>query len=104
VASNPSTSRMAAFSRLFWMLVGPAILSLLGLSMAEAHRGWFAPRSVIYLGMLIAVVLARWFGPIDSNGQPTTPRQRQMELTFLIALGIGGWLIANALGFYWRRS
>lgn len=104
MASDPSTSLLATMSRLFWMLVGPAILSILGLFIAESHKGWFSPRSVVFLGLLIAVVLARWFDSLDSYGQPTTPRQRQLELAFLITLGVGGWLIANALGVYWLKS
>jgi hypothetical protein len=103
VAPNPSSSRMAATSRLFWMLVGPAILSILGILIAENHKGWFAPRSIVFLALLIGVVIARWFDPLDSHGQPTTPRQRQMELAFLIALSLGGWLIANMLSSYWLK-
>ena len=45
-----------------------------------------------------------WFDSLDSYGQPTTPRQRQKELAFLISLGVGGWLVANALGVYWLGS
>ena len=104
MASNPSTSLMAVMSRLFWMLVGPASLSILGLFIANNHTGWLAPRSVIFLGLLIGVVLARWFDPLDSYGQSTTPRQRQLELASLITLGLGGWLIANVLGVYWLDS
>lgn len=103
MASNQSTSLLATVSRLFWMLVGPGILSILGLFIAETHKGWFAPRSIVFLALLIGVVMARWFDPLDSNGQPTTPRQRQMEVAFLVTLGVGGWLMANILGAYWLK-
>jgi hypothetical protein len=95
---------MAALSRLFWMLIGPAILSILGLSLVEIHKGWLSPRSVVYVVLLIAVVLCRWFDPLDSYGQPTTSHQRQLELAFLIILGLGGWLMANALAAYWLET
>jgi hypothetical protein len=84
------------------MFIGPAILSILGISLVEVSKGWLSPRSVVYLVLLIAVVLARWFDPLDSYGQPTTPHQRQLELAFLVILALGGWLLANALGAYWK--
>jgi hypothetical protein len=82
VESTRSSSRKAALSRLFWMFIGPAILSILGISLVEVPKGWLSPRRVVYLVLLIAVVLTRWFDPLDSYGQPTTPHHANWNWRF----------------------
>lgn len=85
------------------MLVGPAMMSLLAVFLVEKHRGWWSPLSILFLTLLGGVLLSRWVDPIDSQGQPSTPRQRQLELAFLVVLGAVGWVVANALGASWKK-
>jgi hypothetical protein len=98
--SYTSPSRAAAVVRLFWMLIGPVVLSVLSLFIVEKHRGWNSPESILFV-VLLAVVVARYVDPVDSRGHRHSRGQRFFELAFLSVLGVGGWFVANALGASW---
>jgi hypothetical protein len=101
MASNQSTSTFEVMARVFWMLVGPGTLSILAISIAENHRGWFAARSIAFLVVLVAVITARWMDPLNSYGEPATPGQRRSYMLFTAFIGLLAWVITNVLGILW---
>ncbi len=102
MASNQSTSCIAATARVFWIMVGPGILSILAIRIAESHTGWFSPLSIAFLVVLIGVTTARWLDPLNSYGEPATPGQRRRYLLFAGGIGLVGWVLTNLLGIYWQ--
>jgi hypothetical protein len=89
---------------MFWILVGPSILSLIGLLTALRHQGWLTPSTIVYFAVLAGVVVARWTDPANATGQPSTTRERNSDVALFIPLGVGWWLAANFLGDHWRTS
>jgi hypothetical protein len=83
---------------MFWMMIGPGILSILALTIAEGHQGWFAGRSIAFLFVLIAVTLARRLDPLTADGEPATQGDLRWHVLFTLSLGLAAWVTANLLG------
>lgn len=99
-----SNSELAGFARMFWLLLGPAILLLLALSIAKRGSSWFTPHDVAYLCVLGLVLFARWFefreNPTTGAGEPATPADLRKYLIGATAIGMGLWCTAHGLGNY----
>ncbi len=99
-----SNSELAGFARMFWMLIGPAILLLLALSISNRDSGWFTPYDVAYLCVLGLVLLARWYefreNPTTGGGEPATSADLRKFLIGATAIGLGSWCAAHGLGYY----
>jgi hypothetical protein len=104
MASNHPTSLGEALARVFWLMAGPATLSLLAITMAQSYSGWFAPRSVAFLAVVVGIGLARWFDPRDSFGELASPAQRRRYVAVAAVLGIAGWVATNLLGIFWPET
>jgi hypothetical protein len=98
MASNQSTSGFQVFVRVFWMMIGPGILSILALTIAEGHKGWFAARSIAFLVVLIVVTIARRLDPLTPDGEPATQGDFRWYTVFTMSLGLAAWIFANLLG------
>ena len=104
MGAKPQTSLLVVLSRMFWMLIGPATLSITAIAIAENHKGWFAPRSIAFLVILGLVILSRWLDPETSDGAPATAHQRGTYMMSAVVLGLAGWAVANMLGDYWQAA
>jgi hypothetical protein len=104
MASNQSTSLLGVFTRITWMMAGPAILLLLAYSLVTNEKGWLAPSSVAFLVVLIAVVLARWLDPLTSEGETATAAHLRRYTLMALGIGIAVWAIVNVLGNHWFVS
>ena len=104
MASKQPTSLAVTLARMFWILIGPAFLSIAAIAIAENHKGWFAPRSIAFLVVLALVIVARWLDPDTSDGAPITSSQLQKYFILTIVLGMAGWAAANMLGDYWQAT
>jgi hypothetical protein len=104
MALNQSTSLIELFARLFWLMIGPAILLLLAYAIAANQKGWFAPMSIGFLVVLAGMIMARRSDPHDGAGDPTTLSQLRRYTVCTIGLGIVAWVVVNLLGNYWLAS
>jgi hypothetical protein len=104
MAPNQSTSLLVVFARLFWMMAGPAVLLLLAFSLATNQKGWWAPSSIAFLVVLMAVVLVRWLDPNTSDGDPATAAHLRRYTAGAIAIGLVAWTVANLAGNHWLSS
>ena len=90
----PPPSGLITVARIFWFVIGPAILLLLTLSLSSKGSGWFTPLDLAFLLVLAAVIFARWFEFRHGNaktatGGPTT--FAGFRLFVVGALFIGSW-------------
>ena len=102
-----SHSELAGFARIFWLLMGPGILLLLGLSIVNRGAGWVGPHDLAYFFVLALVMLARWYefreNPTTSAGEPATPADLRKFLAGAVVIGVGLWCTFNVLGGYLAR-
>ncbi|MBA4016907.1 MAG: hypothetical protein C0483_06955 [Pirellula sp.] len=99
-------SELAGFARMFWLLIGPAILILLGISIAHRGAGWFLPHDIAYLTILALILLARWYefreNPVTSTGEVATPDDLRKFLLGAVLLGLGLLCVLKLMGAFWK--
>jgi hypothetical protein len=95
------SSGLVALARLFWMLIGPAILFMLAGTIAGNDTGWFAPASIAFLVILPVMIAARWMDGDNSYGDPTTPAEVTTYTIGAIIVGLALWVVANFAGNHW---
>jgi hypothetical protein len=95
MATNQSSSVIAAFARLFWIFAGPAALILLAFTNARKDEDWFAPASTAFLIVLMGVIVARRLDPSNSYGEPATPAEFRTFSGGVLVAGLLAWVIAN---------
>ena len=97
-----SNSELAVYARMFWIMVGPAILLLLLLSIANRGSGWIMPHDIAYLTVLGLVLFARWYefreNPTTAAGEPATSADLRKYLLSAAVIGVGLWFAANSFG------
>ena len=86
-----------------WLLLGPMVLLILLLGIAQAGGGWFTGRDAAFVGFLVATILARWGDQWSGqgttvSGETSTWREFHRYLLIFPPLAICGWFVANALG------
>ncbi len=94
-----------AFARVFWMLVGPMLLIPITFKVIEYGNGWLTAFDFAFLGVLVALVLARSFEffkghPLTAEGTPATPAHLRKYVFAIAAIGVPIWVAANVLGNY----
>lgn len=105
MTSQPHTSDSVGFARLFWMLLGPMILTLLALSIVTRGDSWFTMPDLAFLVFLFFLPLARWYEFHAGNAQTSTGEAaseyhlRRYVLATLI-VGLAAWVLANVLGVH----
>ena len=104
--TQPTTPLFVFLGRIFWMMVGPMILAALTISIVKIGNGWFTTADFAFLGVLAALVLARYFefqagDPQTSDGRPATSAHLRNYVLGAILLGLGVWAFANLLGNHW---
>jgi hypothetical protein len=60
MTTEAMTSAPAFFGRLCWMMVGPFVLAICALSIAQRGDGWLSPPDLIYFFVLGAMLIGRW--------------------------------------------
>lgn len=99
------TPGSVGLARLFWMLIGPMILTLLALSIASRGESWFTAFDLIFLACLCLLPLARWYefqagNPRTSTGEAASGRDLRGYRMFALFIGLAVWVSANVLGIY----
>lgn len=100
--SNAS-SGIAQIGRLFWMMLGPAVLFLLAISIARDGGGWFTLKDFAFLTVLGGLLPARIveFGggdPRTATGKPATRQELRRYFVTVLFTGIVAWTVANLIG------
>jgi hypothetical protein len=99
------TPGYAGFARLGWMFLGPMLLLILAFSILNEGGGWFAPRSIAFLGLLAFVVFCRWAefhagGATTADGDPATSADIRRYALFAALTGTAIWATANLIALY----
>lgn len=97
------TSLSALFGRVFWMMIGPLCLVLLGFAIVQVGSGWLTWADFGYLAVLGGMLFARWHefrrgDPKTTDGRPATPADLRHYVRTAIPLGVGMWVVANVIG------
>ena len=95
------TNRSSGFlglARMFWVMGGPALTLFLAAVMVQRGGGWYAPASVAFLVVMIAVVATRRLDPHNGYGEPSTPEDLRKHAMLTFGMGLTVWTIANVLG------
>jgi hypothetical protein len=100
---NRTISEM--FSRGFWMMLGPLLLVPFAIKIIEYGNGWLTPFDFIFVGTLIAMILARGFEfykghPRTAEGAPATQQHFWRYVLWVGILGSVAWIVANLVGNY----
>ncbi len=105
MATHTSTPFLAILGRVFWMMLGPMLLVLMTFMIATTGNGWLTHADFGFLGILVAIMIARWLefrggNPQTAEGQPATPAHLRRYLIAVVVLGLGLWVMANVVGNY----
>ena len=100
-----TSSNSAALARLFWMAVGPMILSLLTVIIVSRTSRWLSLSSVAFLVVLGGMIFARWWefqgnNPKTSTGDPAMPADLHRYVLFTALVGLCLWVVANLFRSY----
>ena len=100
----PSLSTFAA--RIFWMLLGPLLLLVFAVNIADKGSGWFTPGDIAFLFVLGGMMLARWWEfrggtALNTMGEPVTATDLRRYAVLATIVGLGFWIVANLIGNYW---
>jgi len=85
------------------MMIGPAVLFLLAISIARDGGGWFTPKDVAFLTILCGLVLARIVefrggAPRTAEGEPATREHLHRYSIVILATGLAVWVVVNLIG------
>jgi hypothetical protein len=95
------TNRSSGFlglARLFWIMGGPALMLFLAAVMVQRGGGWYAPASVAFLVVMIAVAAIRRLDPHNGYGEASAPEDLRKHAIVTFGMGLIVWIIANLLG------
>lgn len=89
--------------RLFWMMLGPAILFLIALQIADKGDSWFARADVVFYSVLGGIIFARWLDfrigiPKTAYGQPATHDILHRYVPAALLCGVAVWIVAKLIG------
>lgn len=103
--TSKSEPMYAVLPRFFWMMLGPAILGLIAIHIADEGNTWFGNADIGFYAVLAGVVLARWLDfqlgdPKTAYGQPATTEMLMRYVPAAILCGVGVWIIAKLAGRY----
>jgi hypothetical protein len=97
------TPTRVVFGRLYWMLVGPIMLTFATLHIVFKGTGWLTPADAFYFIVLAGLIVGRWLEfaggkPLTGTGEPATWHDFRRYSYGVVVLGIAVWVLANALG------
>lgn len=85
------------------MMLGPAILFLLAISIARDGGGWFTLKDIAFLAVLGGLVLGRIVefrggDPRTAGGEPATREHLHRYSMVILATGFSVWTVVNLIG------
>jgi hypothetical protein len=88
------------------MMIGPSVLLLLAIGIANRGQGWLTPVDIAFLVVLAAMVAARWLefrrgAALKGTGEPATRTDLLRYVPIAVATGLAVWIVANLVGNYW---
>jgi membrane protein implicated in regulation of membrane protease activity len=100
--SDSQSSLLATAARMLWMMIGPAILFILGYMLFSDTAGWVNGIDIAFLAVLAATAGARWIefrhgAPLTALGTTAKPADLQRHTLLVTSIGLGVWVIANVL-------
>lgn len=98
-------SGLAIVCRIFWIILGPFLLMNMTYVIAARSGGWTTIPNLVYLGVVLAIIGARWLefqsgDPRKSTGEPATTDDLRRFVTYVLAAGLTVCLVANIFGAY----
>jgi hypothetical protein len=101
--TNQPTPGYAGFGRLFWVVLGPMLLSITTMHIFLNGTGWHTAADYVFFAILATMILGRWLEvlggvPLTSTGEPATPRDFNRYVVFVLGAGIAIWITVNAFG------
>ena len=105
--TDKHTPGFAGLGRLFWMVIGPGLLAITAMHIYLNGTGWHTVADYVYFAILVLMILGRWLEylggvPLNSFGEPSTPRDFRQYIVLLTIAGIAIWVVANAFGNHGR--
>ena len=105
MAAERITSLGALFVRLFWMVLGPAVLFVLACNIGSGPYGWLTGTDFAYLVVLALMLGARWLdyrgGGQTAAGEPMTEADLRGYVVGALVVGLVVWAGANVVGNHW---
>lgn len=104
-ASNRNSAPVI-FGRIFWVMLGPLLLTATGLMIVlQARSGWTTGADITFLVTLILMVLARlaeFSGghPETATGGTATGKELRRFIAFVLFGGLAFYVLANMLSNY----
>lgn len=88
--------------RLFWMILGNALLALSAVSIIKRPTSDLSFGDVFYWGLVGCLLVARYvdvrhFQGRTADGEPASTKDWQTYAIVLLPIALGAWLVAHAL-------
>ena len=98
-----STSGPAFLGRLFWLMVGPAILFLIAVKIIVNGSGWSSRKSIAFLLVLPSLILGRLLefrggDPRTADDKPASQQHLRRYAVLSLIIGTVLWAIVNFVG------
>ncbi len=99
-------SQAALFGRIFWMMIGPALLLVSAAVIINSPRtGWHTGADIVFLVVLAGMILGRWLehrggDPRNAMGEPAAPGELGRYILVVFVAGATVWVLANLISNY----
>ncbi len=104
MATEAMTSGPAILGRLSWMMVGPFVLAICAVSIAQRGGGSLSPLDLVYVLVLCGMLIGRWSEfrlsrPLTATGEPATAAHLRRYVRATGGLGLAIWVAAKLVGY-----
>ncbi len=105
MSSTRATPFAALFTRVFWMMGGPAIMFLAATQILMNGQGWTTAADLVFGGALAGTILARWAEgrsghALRADGQPAQPGDLRRYVLGFAGTALVVWVVVNVMGNY----
>jgi hypothetical protein len=92
-------------TRIFWMLLGPAVLFAILFGNTMEDKSWFSGADLAFFILLGLVVLARWVEQRSgqctlADGQASTWKDFRRYVGVVVPVALAIWAASNVIGNY----
>jgi hypothetical protein len=103
LAGGKNSSALGLLARLFWMLIGNAILVISGVSILHNEKGFHIADAIFWITVAILIPvryldIKLWEGG-TSTGRPATMTDWRRYAVMLLGIGGGIWLILHLVTY-----